>query len=90
VSGLGGISEQERDTSRRRDRQAAAVLAATSLVSMFIFFPLGLVIGLVAMGYAHVSGARIAFWAALAIVCVGLLAVILGLDTHFDSGLFRA
>ena len=90
MSGIGGISEQERDTSRRRDRQAAAVLAATSLVSMFIFFPLGLVIGLVAMGYAHVSGARIAFWAALAIVCVGLLAVILGLDTDFDSGLFRA
>jgi hypothetical protein len=90
VSGLGGISEQERDTSRRRDRQAAAVLAATAFVSMFIFFPLGLVIGLVAMGYAHVSGARVAFWAALAIVCVGLLAVILGLDTDFDSGLFRA
>ena len=90
MSGLGGISEQERDTSRRRDRQAAVVLAATSLISMFIFFPLGLVIGLVAMGYAHVSGARIAFWGALAIVCVGLLAVILGLDTDFDSGLFRA
>jgi hypothetical protein len=90
VSGLGGITEQERDTSRRRDRQAAAVLAATSLVSMFIFFPLGLAIGLIAMGYAHVSGARIAFWAALAIVCVGLLALILGLDTDFDSGLFRA
>jgi hypothetical protein len=90
MSGLGGITEQERDTSRRRDRQAAAVLAATSLVSMFIFFPLGLAIGLIAMGYAHVSGARIAFWAALAIVCVGLLALTLGLDTDFDSGLFRA
>jgi hypothetical protein len=56
---------------------------------MFIFYPLGLVIGLIAMGYAHVSGARIAFWAALIIVCVGLLAVILGLNTDFDSGLFR-
>jgi hypothetical protein len=90
VSGLGGITEQQRDTSRRRDRQAAAVLAATSLVSMFILFPLGLAIGLIAMGYAHVSGARVAFWVALAVVCVGLLAVILGLDTDFDSGLFRA
>ena len=89
MSGLGGISEQSRDTSRRRDRQAAAVLAVAALISMFIFFPLGLVIGLIAMGYAHVSGARIAFWAALVIVCVGLLAVILGLDTDFDSGLFR-
>jgi hypothetical protein len=90
MSGLGGISEQGRDLSRRRDRQAAAVLAVAALISMFIFFPLGLVVGLVAMGYAHVSGARIAFWAALVIVCVGLLAVVLGLSTDFDSGLFRA
>jgi hypothetical protein len=89
VSGLGGISEQGRDLSRRRDRQAAAVLAVAALVSMFIFFPLGLVVGLIAMGYAHVSGARVAFWAALVIVLVGLFAVILGLDTDFDSGLFR-
>jgi hypothetical protein len=89
VSGLGGISEQERDVSRRRDRQAAAVLALAALISIFIWLPLGLAVGLVTMGYAHVSGARIAFWAALAIVCVGLLAVILGLDTDFDSGLFR-
>lgn len=42
------------------------------------------------MAYAHVSGSHIAFWAALAIVCIGLLAVILGPDTDFDSGLFRA
>ena len=88
MSGLGGISEQGRDLSRRRDRQAAAVLAVAALISMFIFFPLGLVIGLIAMGYAHVSGARVALWAALVIV-VGLLAVVLGLDTDFDSGLFR-
>ena len=90
MSGLGGIAPQERDLSRRRDRQAAAVLAVAALISMFLWFPLGLVIGLVAMGYAHVSGARIAFWAALVIVLVGLLAVVLGLDTDFDSGLFRA
>ena len=78
------------DQDRRNDRQAAAVLAATAAVTIFILFPLGLALGLVAMAYAHVSGARAAFWAALAIVCVGLLAVILGLDTDFDSGLFRA
>jgi hypothetical protein len=90
VSGIGGVAPQERDLSRRRDRQVAAVLAVTALVSMFILLPLGLVIGLVAMGYAHVSGARVAFWAALAIVCIGLLAVVLGVDTDFDSGLFRA
>ena len=65
------------------------MLAFAALVSMFIWFPLGLVIGLVAMGYAHVSGARVAFWAALVIVCVGLIAFILDLGTDFDSGLFR-
>jgi hypothetical protein len=90
VSGIGGIAPSERDLSRRRDRQAAAVLALAAAVTMLILFPLGLAIGLIAMAYAHVSGARIAFWAALVIVCIGLLAVILGLDTDFDSGLFRA
>ncbi len=71
----------ERDLSRRRDRQAAAV-------SMVIFFPLGLVLGLVAAGYAHVSGARIAFWVALAVVLIGLVSVILGL-TDFGGGIFQ-
>jgi len=89
MSGLGGIAPQERDLSRRRDRQASVVLVAAAAVGMVIFFPLGLVLGLVAMGYAHVSGARGAFWAALVVDCIGLLAVILGLDTDFDSGLFR-
>ena len=90
MSGMGGIAPREPDLSRRRDRQAAAVLAVAAAVSIFILFPLGLAIGLIAMAYAHVSGARVAFWAALVIVCVGLLAVILGLNTDFDSGLFRA
>jgi hypothetical protein len=90
VSGLGGISPQERDLSPRRDRQAAVVLTIAAGLTMFILFPLGLALGLIAMAYAHVSGARGAFWVALAIVCVGLLAVILGLNTDFDSGLFRA
>jgi len=89
MSGLGGIAPQERDLSRRRDRQASVVLVVAAAVGMVIFFPLGLVLGLVAMGYAHVSGARGAFWAALVVVCIGLLAVIHGLDTDFDSGLFR-
>jgi hypothetical protein len=89
MSGLGGIAPQERDLSRRRDRQASVVLVVAAAVGMVIFFPPGLVVGLVAMGYAHVSGARGAFWAALVIVCIGLLAVILGLGTDFDSGLFR-
>jgi hypothetical protein len=89
MSGIGGIAPKERDLSRHRDRQAAVVLAITAAISMFILFPLGLALGLIAMAYAHVSGARGAFWAALVIVCVGLLAVILGLNTDFDSGLFR-
>ena len=78
----------ERDLSRRRDRQAAAVLAAAAAVSMVIFFLLGLVLGLVAAGYAHVSGARIAFWVALAVVLIGLVSVVLGL-TDFDGGIFQ-
>jgi hypothetical protein len=90
MSGIGGVAPQERDLSRHRDRQAAAVLVVAAAITMFILFPLGLAIGLIAMAYAHVSGARIAFWAALVIVCIGLLAVIAGLNTDFDSGLFRA
>ena len=89
MSGI-GVAPREPDLSRRRDRQAAVVLVVTAGISMLILFPLGLAIGLIAMAYTHVSGARIAFWAALAIVCIGLLAVILGLNTDFDSGLFRA
>ena len=89
MSGLGGIDPQEPDLSRRRDRQASVVLAITAAISMLIFFPLGLVIGLIAMAYAHVSGARVAFWAALVIVCIGLLSVIIGV-TDFDGGVFQS
>ncbi len=89
MSGLGGIAPQERDLSRRRDRQAAVVLAITAAISMLILFPLGLVIGLIAMAYAHVSGARLTFWAALVIVCIGLLSVIVGV-TDFDGGVFQS
>jgi hypothetical protein len=78
----------ERDLSRRRDRQASWVLTAAAVVSMVIFFPLGLVLGLVAMAYAHVSGERVAFWSALVVVVIGLLSVILGL-TDFDGGAFQ-
>ena len=59
MSGLGGIAPQERDLSRHRDRQAAVVLAITAAISMLILFPLGLAIGLIAMAYAHHSGARV-------------------------------
>jgi hypothetical protein len=89
MSGLGGIAPQERDLSRRRDRQAAVVLAITAAVSMLILFPLGLAIGLIATAYAHVSGARVAFWVALVIVCIGLLSVIIGV-TDFDGGVFQS
>jgi hypothetical protein len=90
MSGIGGIAPREPDLSRRRDRQAAVVLTVTAAITMFILFPLGLALGLIAMAYAHVSGARIAFWAALVIVGIGLVAVVAGLNTDFDSGLFRA
>jgi hypothetical protein len=78
----------ERDLSRRRDRQAAVVLVIAAAVSMLIFFPLGLAVGLVATAYAYLSGARIAAWVGLAIVCIGLLSVVLGL-TDFDGGAFQ-
>jgi hypothetical protein len=77
-----------RDLSRRRDRQASVVLVVAAAIAMFIFFPLGLVVGLVAMGYSWVSGARTAFWVAIAVVAVGLLSVLLGL-TDFDGGAFQ-
>jgi hypothetical protein len=89
MSGLGGIAPQERDLSRRRDRQAAVVLVVAAAVSMVLFFPLGLVLGLLAAGYAYVSGARRAFWAALVIVLIGLVSVLLGL-TDFDGGAFQS
>jgi uncharacterized membrane protein len=89
MSGLGGIAPQKRDLSRRRDRQASVVLVVAAAVGMLIFFPLGLVLGLVAMGYSYVSGARIAFWVALVIVCIGLFSVPLGL-TDFDGGVFQS
>jgi hypothetical protein len=88
MSGLGGIAPQERDLSRRRDQQAAAVLAAAAAVSMVVFFPLGLALGLVAAGYAHVSGARVAFWVAIGVVMIGLLSVVFNL-TDFDGGIFQ-
>ena len=88
MSGLGGIAPQERDLSRRRDRQAAVVLAVTAAVSMLIFFPLGLAIGLIAMALRPRSGARGAFWAALVIVVHRAVSVILGL-TDFDGGVFQ-
>jgi hypothetical protein len=89
MSGLGGLAPQERDLSRRRDRQASVVLVVAAGVGMLIFFPLGLVLGLVAMGYSYVSGARTAFWIALVIVCIGLFSVPLGL-TDFDGGVFQS
>ena len=89
MSGLGGIAPQERDLSRRRDRQAAVVLVIAAAVSMLIFFPLGLVVGLVAAGYAYVSGARIAFWVAIGIVLIALFSVLLGF-TDFDCGIFQS
>ena len=65
------------------------MLAVAAGVSMLIFFPLGLVLGLIAMGYAYVSGARVAFWVALGIVGIGLISVLVGL-THFDGGVFQS
>jgi membrane protein YdbS with pleckstrin-like domain len=85
---VGGIAPEERDLSRRRDREAAWVLAVAAAVGMVIFFPLGLVLGLVAAAYAWVSGASEAFWVAIAIVLIGLVSAVFGL-TDFDGGVFQ-
>jgi hypothetical protein len=85
MEGTGGVAPSELDHDRGHDRQASVVLAVTAAISMLILFPLGLAIGLIAMAYAHRSGARGAFWVALVIVCIGLLSVIVGL-TDFDGG----
>jgi hypothetical protein len=77
-----------KDLSRRRDRQASVVLTIAAAVSMLIFFPLGLVLGLVAMVYSYVAGPRAAFWVAVAIVVIGLLSLLVGL-TDFDGGAFQ-
>ena len=79
----------ERDLSRRRDRQASIVLTVAAAIGMFVFFPLGLVLGFVAAGYAYVSGARTVAWVALAVVFIGLLSVLFGL-TDFDGGAFQS
>jgi hypothetical protein len=89
MSGLGGIAPHERDLSRRRDRQASVVLVVAAAVGMLIFFPLGLVLGLVAMGYSYVSRARAAFFFAVAVVCIGVLSLLLGM-TAFDGGVFQS
>ena len=83
------LGERERDLSRGRDRQASVVLVVAAAISMLIWFPLGLVVGLVAMGYSWVSGARTAFWVAVAVVLIGLVSVVLGL-TDFDGGAFQS
>jgi hypothetical protein len=64
------------------------VLTIAAAVSMLIFFPLGLAVGLVAMGYSYVAGPRAAFWVALAIVVIGLLSLLVGL-TDVDGGAFQ-
>jgi uncharacterized membrane protein len=88
MEGSGGVAPSELDHDPGHDRQAAVVLVVAAAVCLLILFPLGLAVGLIAMAYAHVSGARRTFWAALVIVCIGLLSVILGL-TDFDGGAFQ-
>ena len=65
------------------------MLVVAAAIGMFIWFPLGLVLGLLAAAYAYKSGARIAFWVALAVVFIGVLSVVLGL-TDFDGGAFQS
>ena len=75
--------------SKRQTANVTVSRTSDAAISMLVLFPLGLAIGLIAMAYAHHSGARVAFWAALVIVCIGLPSVMIGL-TDFDGGAFQS
>ena len=86
MSGLGGTRPEERDLSGPRDRQASWVLVVAALVSIFILYPLAIVLGLVAAAYAWRSGEQWATYAALAVVCLTLLLLLFGVGDGFDGG----
>ena len=88
MAGMGGIAPRERDLSRRRDRQAAWVLAATAAVSVLILSLLSFVVGAIAAAYAYGSGMRNAFVASMAVLCLAVfLCLLAGAGGGLDGGL---
>jgi thiamine transporter ThiT len=88
MAGIGGVRPETRDLSRKRDRQAAWVLAAAGAITILFFYPAAVVLGLVAAAYAWGSGERGAMIAAVAVVVLSLfLGIVAGAGGGFDSGL---
>jgi hypothetical protein len=89
MAGIGGIRPERRDVSRRRDRQASWVLVAAALISALFFYPLALVLGVVATAYAWVSGEGRAVVAGALVMVLTLMLLLFGAGTGFDGGLLE-
>jgi hypothetical protein len=89
MAGIGGIRPERRDLSRRRDRQASWVLVLAALVSVLFFYPLALVLGVVATAYAWVSGEERAVVAGALVMVLTLLLLLFGAGSGFDGGLLE-
>ena len=87
MAGIGGIRPQRRDLSRRRDRQASWVLVLAALVSALFFYPLALVLGVVATAYAWGSGEERAVIAGALVMVLTLMLVLFGAGGGLDGGL---
>ena len=87
MAGIGGIRPERRDLSRRRDRQASWVLVLAALVSVLFFYPLALVLGVVATAYAWGSGEERAVIAGALVMVLTLMLVLFGAGGGLDGGL---
>ncbi len=89
MAGIGGIRPERRDLSRRRDRQASWVLVLAALVSVLFFYPLALLLGVVATAYAWVSGEERAVIAGALALVLTLMLLLFGMGSGFDGGLLE-
>jgi len=87
MSGIGGLSEGSRDLSRRRDRQAAWVLAAAGAVTLLFLALLALALGAVAALYAYPIGAGRACVAGCVVVALACLSLVLGFGDGWAGGI---
>jgi hypothetical protein len=87
MAGIGGLRQGERDLSRRRDRQAAWVLAAAGAISLLFFALLALALGAMAALYAYAIGAGRACLGGCAVAALACLSVILGFGDGWAGGL---
>jgi hypothetical protein len=86
MAGIGGLTQGQRDLSRRRDRQAAWVLAAAGAICLLFFALLALALGAVAALYAYAIGAGRACVAGCIVVALACLGLILGFGDGWAGG----